>query len=174
MRVLKLSEASHNEDQASRILIYSSSSDYQSALSTGLEEVKKAQKSLAMDYDAKLDQIRDEILALVGQDRRSEHAIQMAQLASLITKFDALGKEHTACTKQTTLLKSLYFQTLQRRWSQIPKADKASNMWIFDTSLTPFIDWLDSTKEDDGLFCIEGKVNKSSSLEYIMLVLMLT
>jgi len=143
------------------MLIYSSSSDHHSTLSAGLEEVKKAQGALAMHYDAKLDQIRDEILALVGQNDRSEQAIQMAQLASLITKFDALGKEHTACTKQNALLKSLYFRELHKRWTKIRKADRASNTWIFDTSLTPFTVWLASTEEDDGLFCITGRVKRS-------------
>jgi len=79
----------------------------------------------------------------------------------LKTKFDALGKEHLACTKQTALLKSLYFSALGKRWNLIPKADEASNTWIFDPSLTPFTVWLDSTDEDDGLFCITGRVNRS-------------
>ncbi|KAI4621947.1 hypothetical protein J4E80_004322 [Alternaria sp. BMP 0032] len=127
------------------------------------KEVKKAQGALAMNYDAKLDQIRDEILALVGQNHRSEQAIQMAQLASLITKFDALGKEHTACTKQNALLKSLYFRELHKRWTKIRKADRASNTWIFDTSLTPFTVWLASTEEDDGLFCITGRLLQAGS-----------
>jgi hypothetical protein len=143
------------------MLIYLRSSDHQSALSAKLDGLKKDQDALAINYDAKLDQIRDEILALVGQKSVSEGATQMAQLASLKTKLDALGKEHMACINQAAIIKSLYFPVLRRRWSQIPKADKATNMWIFDPSLTSFTAWLGSTDEDDGLYCITGRVNKA-------------
>ncbi|KAI4916207.1 hypothetical protein J4E85_010295 [Alternaria conjuncta] len=138
-------------------------SDHHSSLSAKLDALKTAQDALAISYDAKLDQIRDEILTLVAQTRTSEGATQVAQLTGLKTKFDALGEEHTACTKQTATIRSLYFSVLRRRWSQIPKADKASNTWIFDTALTPFTVWLESTDEHDGLFCITGRAGSGKS-----------
>jgi len=139
-------------------MTYLTSSDHHSALSGKLDVLQKSQDALAINYDAKLEQIRGEILTLVAQDRTSEGSTQVAQLASLKTKFDALGKEHMACTKQTAVIRSLYFPALRRRWSQIPNADKASNAWIFDASLTPFTAWLDSTDRDDALFCVTGRV----------------
>jgi len=132
-------------------------------LSTKLQVLKKTQDDWAINYDAKLDQIRDEILTLSRQDRTSESATQMAQLASLKTKLDAFQKEHNACIKQTEMIRSLYFRVLRRRWNQIPEADEASNTWVFDKLLTPFSVWLGSTDEDDGLFCITGRIRKRLS-----------
>jgi hypothetical protein len=133
-------------------------SDHHSTISAKMDGIKKSQDALAINYDANLDEIRKEILSLVGQNRTDESATQMAQLASLKTKLDALGKEHLACLKQNAVIRSLYFPVLRRRWSQIPHADRASNLWIFDASKIAFKTWLEDANNDDGLFCITGRV----------------
>ncbi|KAI4666946.1 uncharacterized protein J4E88_010367 [Alternaria novae-zelandiae] len=130
---------------------------------TKLDGLKKTQDTLAINYDAKLDQMRTDILSLVRQDRVKEEGMHMAQLASLKTKLDALGKEHMACINQNAVIRSLYFPVLHRRWGQIPNADKTSNTWIFDASLTSFTAWLASADEDDGLFCITGRAGSGKS-----------
>jgi len=52
-----------------------------------------------MKYDAKLDVIRDEILSLVQQTPANPPVTQIAELASLKTKFDIPQKEHVECIK---------------------------------------------------------------------------
>jgi hypothetical protein len=117
------------------------------------------QESLGINYDAKIEVIRDEIVALAKLSHSDETSTQTAQLASLKTKLEILEKERAACIKQTQIIRSLYFPVLRRRWNQIPDADQASNEWVFNTSLTPFKSWLTSRKDSDGLFCITGKVS---------------
>ncbi|KAI1572486.1 hypothetical protein PtrEW13061_011274 [Pyrenophora tritici-repentis] len=143
-----------------------------SAISTKLDNIKRLQEALKMNYDAKLDVIRDEILSLVQQSSANSPAIQMAELASLKTKFDILQKEHLECVKQADVIRSLYLPVLRRRWNQIPQADQLSNDWVFNTEKTSFKPWLESQENADALFCITGKASfncsgKSTLMKYI-------
>jgi hypothetical protein len=104
-----------------------------------------------MKYDAKMDLIHSEILSIVTQDRTGSTTNQIAELASLKTKLDIMQKEHLNCIKQADIIRSLYLPVLRRRWNQIPPADRTSNAWVFDTSVTSFKSWLESTAPSDGL-----------------------
>ena len=117
-----------------------------------------------MRYDAKLDVIRNEILSLVQQTPTNSPTTQIAELASLKTKFDILQKEHLECIKQAEVIRSLYLPVLRRRWNQIPKADRLSNDWVFNTQKTSLKEWLESRGEHDALFCITGKASLYHSL----------
>ncbi|KAF7577897.1 hypothetical protein PtrM4_021370 [Pyrenophora tritici-repentis] len=132
-----------------------------SAISTKLDNIKRLQEALKMNYDAKLDVIRDEILSLVQQSSANSPAIQMAELASLKTKFDILQKEHLECVKQADVIRSLYLPVLRRRWNQIPQADQLSNDWVFNTEKTSFKPWLESQENADAVGwlctkCVKG------------------
>lgn len=131
------------------------------------------QHTLNINYDAKMDMLRDEILDLVQQMGAQqtgtyqidplefdtqEIALRTAQLSSLRTKLEVFPKEHHACIQQNRVIESLYFEEIRRRWNQIPHADEASNAWVFDNTLTPFNHWLSSKEASDGLFCITGRV----------------
>ncbi|CAE7208490.1 hypothetical protein PTNB73_07634 [Pyrenophora teres f. teres] len=140
-----------------------------SSISAKLDDIKRLQESLDMKYDAKLDIIRDEILSVVHQKPTNSPVTQIAELASLKTKFDILQKEQLECTQQANVVRSLYFPVLRRRWNQIPNADRSSNDWVFDTEKTPFKEWLESKDTTYTLFCITGKAGsgKSTLMKYI-------
>ncbi|CAG5152839.1 uncharacterized protein ALTATR162_LOCUS2933 [Alternaria atra] len=153
-------------------------SEHHSAISAELDRIKRMQHTLNINYDAKMDMLRDEILDLVQQTGAQqtgtyqidplefdtqEIALRTAQLSSLRTKLEVFPKEHHACIQQNRVIESLYFEEIRRRWNQIPHADEASNAWVFDNTLTPFNHRLSSKEASDGLFCITGRAGSGKS-----------
>lgn len=126
-----------------------------------LKAIQTSQQALGINHESKLDQIREEILALLNQKQQMDEmhiATQVAQLASLRTKLEILQKEHTTSSTYVRIIENLYFQEVRRRFDQIPVADRRSNEWIYNPSLTSFTPWLESSAQNDGVFYIFGKV----------------
>ena len=101
-------------------------------------------------------------MRLTDQNERStdkQLETQAAMLTSLVTKLSFLQNEHLAAVEQVQVLESLYFPEIRRRYDQIPEAEQRTNQWVYDPSKTAFTDWLESTRHDDGLFYIFGKVS---------------
>lgn len=113
---------------------------------------------MRINYELKLDFIRDEILRLATNHQGNGQLLattKAAQLTSLKTKLDTLEKEHSICDRQSKVIESLYFPELHRRWSKIQEANQATNDWLFDPELTSFMHWLEL---QDGIYWITGKV----------------
>ena len=123
-----------------------------------LKAIENLHNRMGINYELKLDLIRDEILRLANNYQGNGELLtttKAAQLTSLKTKLDTLEKEHSICDKQSKVIESLYFPELHRRWSQISEANEATNAWIFDPKLTSFMHWLEL---QDGIYWITGKV----------------
>lgn len=123
-----------------------------------LKTIEKSHHTMSINYELKLDLIRDEILRLASNHQGNGELLattKAAQLTSLKSKLDTLEKEHLICDKQSKVIESLYFPELRRRWSQIPEANQATNAWLFDPKLTSFMHWLEI---QDGIYWITGKV----------------
>lgn len=84
--------------------------------------------------------------------------IREAELQSLKIKLEMLENELTLCDKQAEVIKSLYFEEIKRRWSQIRKAEEKTNSWLFDSSKTSFASWAES-KEVSSIYYISGLVS---------------
>ncbi|KAF2849617.1 hypothetical protein T440DRAFT_499542 [Plenodomus tracheiphilus IPT5] len=134
-----------------------------STVSAKLDAIRKAQESMEINYDAKLDVIQKEIIRTLKQERLNNTTSQVAQLASLKTKLDTLEKEQHRCLRQNKIIKSLHFPVISKRWSTIPTADQFSNEWIFDTTLTTFKNWLESSAHNDNTYCITGRAGSGKS-----------
>ncbi|PHH91795.1 hypothetical protein CDD83_10291 [Cordyceps sp. RAO-2017] len=127
---------------------------HESAVMSELAALRQAHDNLEINYDFKLEQIKDEILRLTRSVVDPE--TQLTQLNSIKTELRALESEKTICHKQSRIIKSLYFPELRRRWSQITDADQFTNSWLFDRSKTNFLDWLES-QHDERVFWITGR-----------------
>jgi hypothetical protein len=139
----------------------SSCRDRNSAIMKRLGEIQKSQAKFQVQGESGINLIRDDILRLtkITLPKGDIHdASQTAELTSLYSKLVALNREQARCTHQMSILKSLYFADLSRRWSRIVDAADASNEWMFDRQRIPFMMWLESSDEDDGLFYITGRV----------------
>lgn len=123
-----------------------------------LKTIEKLHHTMSINYELKLDIIRDEISRVASNYQRNVELLattKAARLTSLKTKLDTLEKEHLICDKQSKVIESLYFPELHRRWSRIPEASQETNAWLFDTELTSFMHWLEL---QDGIYWITGKV----------------
>lgn len=123
-----------------------------------LKTIEKSHHEMKINYEPKLDIIRDEILRLASNHQENDELLattKTARLTSLKTKLDTLEKEHMIIDKQSKVIESLYFPELHRRWSKIQKANEATNAWLFDPELTSFMHWLEL---QDGIYWITGKV----------------
>jgi hypothetical protein len=119
-----------------------------------LKEIEKLHHKMNINYELKLDPIREQIIHLTSQQQGSVE-LKVAELTSLKTKLDKLEQEHLICHKKFKAVESLYFAELRRRWAQIPEASQATNAWLFDPALASFSYWLES---QDGIYLITGKV----------------
>ena len=79
----------------------------------------------------------------------------MPQLTRLRDCLNELEVERSQRRRQASIIQSLYFREIRRRWEQIPDADALSNAWLFDRTKTDFMDWLES---GNGIYWITGKV----------------
>ena len=135
--------------------------DHNSAIMERFAEIKSSQEKFDLQGESRMNLIRDDILRLTTQTlpkRDMQAASRTAELTSLVSKLLALNTEQARCAHQTSVLKSLYFTGLSRRWGQIVEAAQSSNEWVFDRQKTSFVMWLESPNKDDGLFYITGKV----------------
>ncbi|KAF1357159.1 hypothetical protein EJ07DRAFT_129478 [Lizonia empirigonia] len=82
-----------------------------------------------------------------------------------MAKLSVLQEEHTACLRQTRVIPSLYVPVLNKRWREIPNADKSSNNWLFGPELSSYTSWL---RDGDGVYMIIGKPGsgKSTLMKY--------
>jgi hypothetical protein len=132
--------------------------DRHSAIMSKLRQLENSHHEKGINYEFKLDVIREEIIRLSSQISKKDEmraATQTAQLTSLKTKLDIFEKERKICDKQLNVIESLYFVVLPRRWTEIRNAHPTTNAWLFDPALTSFVDWLES---QDGIYWITGKV----------------
>jgi hypothetical protein len=118
---------------------------------------------MGIECKSNIELLRSEILLAMkvskqDQDRRLD--IHAAQLADLQKVLNELRGEHCMIKKQMRVIESLHFVEFRRRFDQIPEAHQRSNEWIFDSSLTTFTTWLESTVVDDGIFYIFGNVSQ--------------
>jgi hypothetical protein len=130
-----------------------------SAITTGLAAVKKSHEDLEMGYNANIDLLRNEVIAIAEQSRPKEAASQAPPSDSLKEKLESLETEHFLCLRQSQVVRTLYVPVLRKRWNEIPKADYASEDWLFDLQSTSFTQWLESQNTADGWFCITGRVS---------------
>lgn len=120
-----------------------------------LDAIRESQRQLGINYDSKLDGIQKDILRLAADNRKA----QGEQLTALKEHLDLLEQERITCQRQSSVIRSLYFPELRRRWSQITDADRFTNAWLFDPTRTNFADWL---KGGDGIYWISGKVRDTA------------
>jgi hypothetical protein len=113
-----------------------------------------------INCDTRLENIQQNILQLtkVDQDADSELPSTLALLKDCLESFEA---ERALRRRQTSLVKSLYFPELRRRWDGVVDADEMTNTWLFDRSKTSFLNWLES---GSGIYWITGKACRSSLL----------
>ncbi|KAF1829437.1 hypothetical protein BDW02DRAFT_165100 [Decorospora gaudefroyi] len=116
-----------------------------------------------MGYNANVDVLRNEVIALAVQSRPKEAELQVAQLDSLKEKLLSLETEHFVCLRQAQVVQSLYVPVLRKRWNEISKPDYASEDWLFDPQSTSFTQWLESQDTADGWFCITGRAGSGKS-----------
>ncbi|KAH8895468.1 hypothetical protein GQ53DRAFT_614022, partial [Thozetella sp. PMI_491] len=62
--------------------------------------------------------------------------------------------------RQSDIIRSLLFDSIKRRHSQIEKAHSATLEWIFDPEQTNFINWL---KGGDGVYWVNGQAGSGKS-----------
>lgn len=100
------------------------------------------------------------IAAITNMSKRSatDPIIREAELYNLKMKLEMLETELNLCDKQAKVIKSLYFEEIKRRWSQIPKAEEKTNSWLFDRSKTSFASWAES-QEVSSIYYISGLVS---------------
>lgn len=101
-------------------------------------------------------------IATMSKTSATDPRIRESELQSLEMKLRMLKNELTLCDKQAEVIKSLYFEEIKRRWSQIPKAEEKTNCWLFDRSRTSFASWAES-KEVASVYYISGWVSSESS-----------
>ena len=129
-----------------------------------LREVEILRQELGVEQNTKLDSLKAELahLAKECQEQSREHQeVQAVILESLITNLESLRQEHHTMVEQVSVLESLYFTEITRRFDMIPDADQRTNEWVYDPTKTSFTQWLESTEQNDGLFYIIGKVSLS-------------
>lgn len=132
-----------------------------------LDEVNRSYKKFEINYDMKLDNIKDDVIAAIENTaarNQMDLSIHGAQLASLQTKLVKLERELEFCDERATIIKSLYFREIKRRWSLIPEAEKKTNSWLFDRTQTTFASWAES-ENVSAIYCISGLVS-SNCLSY--------
>jgi hypothetical protein len=113
---------------------------------------------LQISYDFKPRQICSKILDLLendGADDMSEGAANTSLLTSLKSNLDLLQEERRTCEIQTKVLESLYFEEIDNRWETISEAASRTNAWLFDRTVTTFVDWLE---DESGFYWITGLV----------------
>ncbi|KAH9862815.1 hypothetical protein J1614_010908 [Plenodomus biglobosus] len=141
-------------------LQYDLQGDRHTSIMSKLREVEILRQELGVEQNTKLDALKAELahLAKECQEQSREHQeIQAIILESLITNLDSLRREHVTILEQVRVLESLYFTKITRRFDMIPDADERTNEWVYDTTKTGFTQWVESTKQNDGLFYIIGK-----------------
>ena len=119
-----------------------------------LDRIEGLQKSVEINYDGKLDDIRKDLVQLMSQKSKDDEqraALRVLQSA----KLSVLQEEHSACLRQTRVIPSLYVPVLNKRWREIPNADESSNSWLFGPDLRSYVSWLEN---DNGVYLIKGKV----------------
>jgi hypothetical protein len=119
-----------------------------------LDRIASEQRRLQINYDHELTDIRNDIVQLM-QTRIDDAEQRTAARLQEISKLGSLKAEHTACFRQTQIIKSLYAPVLKKRWREIPDADFASNSWLFSRQFGTYLDWLE---HGDGDFLVTGKV----------------
>ncbi|KAI0414753.1 hypothetical protein F5X98DRAFT_348474 [Xylaria grammica] len=140
--------------------------DRDSSIMASLAEIKGYREKMGVIGGSKLDEILEDIrhsAKQIRQDSEMRAATQLAQLTSLKTKLEVLQQERDVCTRQNKVLRGLYFPEIRRRWIQIRDADRRSNEWIYDSRQTSFVSWLESKREEDGLFYITGRAGSGKS-----------
>lgn len=125
-----------------------------------IENLNRSRDEFDINFSCRLDDMREDIQGLLKKSRNISN--QLAQLTSLSTKLSNFDKEQHRRQKQATVIKSLHFTELHRRWSRIEDADQFTNAWLFDQSQTSFVEWL---RHGRGMFWISGKVDKSNTLK---------
>jgi hypothetical protein len=121
---------------------------------TQLDVIENLQKRHDINFDFKLSQVRDEIVQLV-KEAQKDGDLHAASRAAQIAKLGVLQKQHTVRARQTAIIRSLHFEVLNKRWRDIPEADRSSNDWLFHPNATSFVSWLE---HETGIFLISGKV----------------
>jgi predicted Rossmann fold nucleotide-binding protein DprA/Smf involved in DNA uptake len=125
---------------------------------TAFDELKSNLASQGITARNSFETIRLDILRLVEQnreDRDSRIAMQATEIKDLQAKLAELRNEESVRKEQARVLKSLYFKDIDKRLEQIVEAERNTNAWLFDSSLSNFPEWLES---EDSLYCVVGKV----------------
>jgi hypothetical protein len=131
-------------------------SDQQSAILKLVENLAIPNKQSAAAYLDRLTDLRADLL------RETEGHITEAHSKAL-----ALEKEIQQTQDQfNSILESLCFTNLKIRHLEIKEAHEKTFKWIFDKSLTNFVEWM---KTSNGIFWISGKAGsgKSTLMKFI-------
>ncbi|KAH6955665.1 hypothetical protein BKA56DRAFT_503443 [Ilyonectria sp. MPI-CAGE-AT-0026] len=142
----------HLDSAVRRNLEETLQSDRHSVIVRELKAISHSHLEAGIKYDLKLEEIKTSILELTIQNKE-DMTDQAAQLTSLGTKLASLEKEIETCHRQASVVQSLYFPEIKRRWSQIPESEMMTNNWLFDSSQTSFSSWLES---DGGIYHVSG------------------
>ncbi|KAF1359186.1 hypothetical protein EJ07DRAFT_178797 [Lizonia empirigonia] len=111
-----------------------------SATIAQLDRIVGLQKSLEINYDGKLNEIRAELINLMQQntkDAQQRTAYRLLQMA----KLSVLQEEHTACLRQTRVIPSLYVppgsgkSTLMKYASESCQTIQALEQWAAPSKL---------------------------------------
>jgi hypothetical protein len=93
-----------------------------------------------------------------AEEEEMRLATRIQQLTNAVAKLEVIQKEQAPSLREIEVIRSLYFKEVFRRFEKIPVADTMSNEWIFDSQRTTFTSWLESSKANDGLYYIFGRV----------------
>lgn len=118
------------------------------------DDIAKQQRSLQIEYDQKLTDIRDDIIRLMQSSIGNAEQRTAARLKEM-SKLSVLQAEHTACLCQARIVRSLYRPVLRKRWREIPEANLTSNSWLFSMQSGIYPKWLE---QGNGVLLITGKV----------------
>jgi len=140
----------------------------QSLIASKLDELSESSKKYGMDAADKFDSIRSEIVEnSIRLSRVQDAANESAEMTTkLVQNLLDLSTQGHDLAKQSAILESLWFSTVEIRHDQIAEAHKKTLEWIFNTEKTKFLDWL---TRGDSAFWISGKAGsgKSTLMKFI-------
>jgi hypothetical protein len=146
--------------------------DRQSDVYGKLEQITSASLKMSAETARELGEARAEAQR-VFYDLRTQADHTRACIETIATSqrdmktvLDKLERQSATAETSTHILKSLQFPRMHDRRSLIPESHPQTFSWIFESSMSPFKDWL---REHSGAFWVSGKAGsgKSTLMKYI-------
>lgn len=138
--------------------------DDQSSVISSLKDIAHAIEETAASSNHRMDQFFTDLVSLKTHIQKT--GTDDATVQQLSTRFDALEKWMKEVGNERRILKSLCFESMKSRHSNVKDAHQSTLEWLFHSQSLTFKEWLEKGND---IFWVGGKAGsgKSTLMKYI-------